>query len=96
MFYIVLHKTKIKGMESNFDIVTPEWLTQKIKGHNMTLEEFASYFEDSRGNISAYSNGSKSLSKLRKTAFYYFFLYMECEQSGDREKVKKIKQVLNE
>ncbi|MEH0156458.1 helix-turn-helix transcriptional regulator [Limibacter armeniacum] len=60
-----------------FEIVTPEWLKTNIKKHNLTLEQFAEKFGNSRGDISAYCSGKKELSKLRKAAFYYFFKYIE-------------------
>jgi hypothetical protein len=56
-----------------YDEVTPEWLREKIKESGLTQAEFGRYFSNSRGDISAYCSGAKSLSLLRRAAFYWFF-----------------------
>ena len=61
----------------DFEVVTPEWLKERISKHSMSLEEFGKHFGNSKGDISAYCSGKKPMSKLRKAAFYYFFQFKE-------------------
>jgi len=47
--------------KKTYEKVTPEWLRNKIKEHGMTQAEFGALFSNSRGDISAYCSGAKSL-----------------------------------
>ena len=65
---------------SHFTDVTPDWIRQQLKKHGLTMAEFAKNFGNSQADISAYCGGKKPLSKLRKSAFYFFFKYLEEKQ----------------
>jgi plasmid maintenance system antidote protein VapI len=63
-----------------FEIVTNEWLKNKIEEHNFSQRGFAKKLHVLETTLSRWITGTQNMSEITKVALYYYFRCLELEK----------------
>lgn len=75
-----IHKVPLPYKESPIEVVTPQWIKEKMNTHKIGNKKLVNDFGISKSEISAMINEHTIMSNRSKAMFFYYFKYIELQK----------------